>query len=167
MLVGPMTDRIGRKPILIWNGLLVFLSCACRTVVVFFDLNLYLFVIAVMVNGFSETFYTFSFTNYALMPDVTTENKQRSFLIAVFDALLGLGITCSQIITGYMIELTSFPYPFLMITGVLLVYVLFLCITLKDPWKRPEQRTKLSIGLLIPQIVSLFSKEQRKKSSFN
>jgi MFS family permease len=72
MLVGPMTDRIGRKPILIWNGLLVFLSCACRTVVVFFDLNLYLFVIAVMVNGFSETFYTFSFTNYALMPDVTT-----------------------------------------------------------------------------------------------
>jgi len=34
--------------------------------------------------------------------------------MAVFDALLGLGITCSQIITGYMIELTSFTYPFLM-----------------------------------------------------
>jgi hypothetical protein len=50
-----MTDRIGRKPILIWNGLLVFLSYACRTVDVFFDLNLYLFVIAVMVNGFSDT----------------------------------------------------------------------------------------------------------------
>ena len=98
---------------------------------------------------------------------LSCRTSQRSFLIAVFDALLGLGITCSQIITGYMIELTSFTYPFLMITGVLLVYVIFLCITLKDPWKRPEQRTKLSIGLLIPQIVSLFSKEQRKKSSFN
>ena len=167
MLVGPLTDRIGRKPILIWNGLLVFLSYAFRTVVVFFDLNLYYFVIAVMINGFSGTFYTFNFTNYALMSDVTTENKQRSFLMAVFDALLGLGITCSQIITGYLIELTSFTYPFLMTRGVLLVYVIFLYITLKDPWKHPEQKTKLSIGSLIPQIVSLFSKEQRKKSSFN
>ena len=54
-----------------------------------------------------------------------------------------------------------------MTTGVLLVYVIFLYITLKDPWKRPEQNTKLSIRSLIPQIVSLFSKEQRKKSSFN
>ena len=162
MFVGPMTDRIGRKPILIWKGLLVFLSYACRTVDVFFELNLYLFVIAVMVNGLSGTFYTFSFNNYTLMSDVTPENKQRSFLMTVFDALLGLGITCSQIITGYMIELTSFTYSFL-ITGVLLVYGIFLCITLKDPWKRPEQRMKLSIELLIPQIVSLFSKEQRKK----
>jgi hypothetical protein len=51
-----------------------------------------------MVNGFSGTFYTFSFTNYALMSDVTPENKQRSFLMTVFGALLGLGITCSQII---------------------------------------------------------------------
>jgi predicted MFS family arabinose efflux permease len=47
------------------------------------------------------------------MSDVTPENKQRSFLMTVFDALLGLGITCSQIITGYMIELTSFTYSFL------------------------------------------------------
>jgi MFS family permease len=75
MLTGPMTDRIRRKPIIIWNGLLVFLSFASMTVVVFFDLNVYYFVIAVMVNGFSGTYYTFNFN--ALMSDVTSENKQR------------------------------------------------------------------------------------------
>ena len=41
MLAGPMTDRIRRKPIIIWNGILVFLSFASMTVVVFFDLNVY------------------------------------------------------------------------------------------------------------------------------
>ena len=136
MLAGPMTDRIRRKPIIIWNGLLVFLSFASMTVVVFFDLNVYYFAIAVMVNGFSGTFYTFNFN--ALMSDVTSENKQRSFLMTVFHALFDLGITC-----------------------------FFLYITLKDSWKGAEQKTKLSIGSLIPQIFSLFSKEQRKKSSFN
>ena len=92
MLAGPMTDRIRREPIIIWNGILVFLSFASMTVVVFFDLNVYYFAIAVMVNGFSGTFYTFNCN--ALMSDVTSENKQRSFLMTVFHALFDLGITC-------------------------------------------------------------------------
>ena len=46
--------------------------------------------------------------------------------MAVFDALLDLEITYSQIISGYRIEITSFTYPFLMTTGVLLVCVIFL-----------------------------------------
>jgi hypothetical protein len=89
-----------------------------------------------MVNGFSGTFYTFNCN--ALMSDVTSENKQRSFLMTVFHALFDLGITC-----------------------------FFLYITLKDSWKCAEQKRKLSIRSLIPQIFSLFSKEQRKKSSFS
>ena len=101
-----MSDRIRRKPIIIWNGLLVFLSFASMTVVVFCDLNVYYFVIAVMANGFSGTFYTFNFN--ALMSDVTSENKQRSFLMTVFHALFDLTYFMKRKLVMEMPVITKF-----------------------------------------------------------
>ena len=95
-----MSDRIRRKPIIIWNGLLVFLSFA------FCDLNVYYFVIAVMANGFSGTFYTFNFN--ALMSDVTSENKQRSFLMTLCHALFDLTYFMKRKLVMEMPVITKF-----------------------------------------------------------
>lgn len=155
ILVGPMADRVGRKPILLWNAVFTFLSFAFRTVIVYMSMDLYWLIIAHVVSGISGTFYTFDLANHAIMADIT-DNKERSFLMVIFDSFLGISVTCAQLLTGYLIELTGYTYSFLITSVVLLLYILLVYVTLKDTCRQLETGPKLSISSFLMQIFTLF-----------
>jgi hypothetical protein len=42
----PLAGKIGRKPLLLWNVTISFVSFVCKTVIVYRNMNLYFYVIA-------------------------------------------------------------------------------------------------------------------------
>ncbi|XP_052106215.1 proton-coupled folate transporter-like [Mytilus californianus] len=100
MFVGPMADKIGRKPLILWNVLLVCISLALKTTIVYMNLHLYFYVIACGILGLSGNFYVFHLANIAILADCTSEGKERSFVLVIYETLLGLGTACSQVATA-------------------------------------------------------------------
>lgn len=160
ILIGPLSDRFGRKPILIWNGFLTFLSYVCRTLVVYKGLSLYYLLATHVIDGLSGSFYTFDLANHAIITDITAVDNSRSFLMVVFNSILGVSVMTASLLTGYTIKWKGYTLPFFITTCILLFYVLLLKITLKEPKIKSQYSTdKQSTSTQLLQIISLCRKD--------
>ncbi|CAC5425592.1 SLC46A1 [Mytilus coruscus] len=166
MFVGPMADKIGRKPLILWNVLLVCISLALKTTIVYMNLHLYYYVIACGILGLSGNFYVFHLANIAILADCTSEGKERSFVLIIYEALLGLGTACSQVGTGYLIQLVGFSYPYLISSGLMLSLLILITITLKDPWKPQENVSTLRIREIPVQLCTLWNSSKQNSKHY-
>lgn len=159
ILVGPMSDKVGRKPVLIWNGFLTFLSYVFRTLVIYKNLSLYYLLAAHVIDGLSGSFYSFDLCNHAIITDITAVDNSRSFLMVLFNSVLGVSVMTASLLSGYIIKWTGYTLPFLITACVLLFYVIFLKSTLKEQRDTHHEPLKHSRPNQFLQIFSLFSKE--------
>ncbi|CAG2234794.1 SLC46A1 [Mytilus edulis] len=166
MFVGPMADKIGRKPLILWNVLLVCISLALKTTIVYMNLHLYYYVVACGILGLSGNFYVFHLANIAILADCTSEGKERSFVLVVYEALLGLGTACSQVGTGYLIQLVGFSYPYLISSGLMLSLLILITITLKDPWKPQEITSTLRFREIPGQLFTLWKSSKQNSKHY-
>jgi len=116
----PLADKIGRKPLLLWNVAISFVSFVCKMVIVYRNMNLYFYVIACGILGLSGSFYTFHLANLALLADATTKDKERS--LTNFDTSLSIGTVGSQIGTWY---LTSRIHVYLSVAAIFPLFLRF------------------------------------------
>jgi MFS family permease len=158
--IGPMADRIGRKPLLLWNTTVMFISFILKTLVVYKQMPLYYYLIASGVEGLSGTVYGFNLINHTILADTTTTGKDRSFMMTVYDALIGVGAVCSNIATGYIIELLGYTYVYIIATGMLFLIPIVIKTTLNDPWKPSGNKSTLTIAKLPGQTFSLCCNKQ-------
>ena len=145
IFVGPIVDRIGRKKILLWNLSVMTISFAMKAVAIYFDLNLYYFLVGFALQGFSGTYNTFHIASVSLLADGTSKGKERTIVIAIYDALLGFGIFFSYISTGYLIEFAGYMYPFAISGGIIFFLAILVVFTLNETWKKNEE-TQMSIS---------------------
>ncbi|XP_052106203.1 proton-coupled folate transporter-like [Mytilus californianus] len=145
IFVGPMVDRIGRKKILLWNLTVMAISFAMKAVAIYFDLNLYYFLFGFAVEGLSGTYNTFHIASVSLLADGTSKGKERTIVLAIYDASLGFGIFFSYISTGYLIDFAGYMYPFAISGGIIFFLVILVVFTLNETWKKNEE-TQMSIS---------------------
>ena len=155
IIAGPMVDRIGRKPLLLWNTIVMFISFVIKSVVIYYNMNLFYFMIGSGVEGISGTYYAFHLANLAILADTTTKGKDRTWIMTLYDALLGVGAFLSYVGTGYLIQLEGYLCPFVISSGIFLAFFIIIALTLEDTWKRPTTHTKLNIFEIPVQICSL------------
>lgn len=146
IIAGPLSDRIGRKTFVVYNLVLSSISFSARTYVVYAKLNLNWFLLSCGVEGLAGSHYVFHFALCAMLADCTTPDKHRSFALTVYDTMLGIGVCCSQVATGYLIKDTNFTYPFLISTVLTMcVLILFLfAITEGNRFSKNENSTASS-----------------------
>ena len=146
IIAGPLSDRIGRKTLVVYNLVLSSISFSARTYVVYAKLNLNWFLLSCGVEGLAGSHYVFHFALCAMLADCTTSDKHRSFALTVYDTMLGIGVCCSQVATGYLIKDTNFTYPFLISTVLTMcVLILFLfAITEGNRFSKNENSTASS-----------------------
>ncbi|VDI66379.1 MFS transporter, PCFT/HCP family, solute carrier family 46 (folate transporter), member 1/3 [Mytilus galloprovincialis] len=166
MFIGPMVDKIGRKKILLWNLSVLTISFAMKTVAIYFDLNLYYFLIGFAAEGLSGTYNTFHIASLSLLADGTSKGKERTIVMALYDALLGFGIFFSYISSGYLIEYAGFIYPFAISGGIVFFLLILVVITLQESWKNSgEAKTQMSISP--GEIFSWCTRSENITSSVN
>lgn len=158
IFIGPMVDRIGRKPVLLWNLSFMTLSFLVKTLTIYFKLNLYYFLAGFAIEGLSGTFSTFSIASCALLADTTSKGKDRTIVMVIYDAVIGLGAFISFIGTGYLIEFTGFIYPFAISGGIFFFFTILVAITLDDPVVHYETPSRIQMSVFLGQIFSLCTK---------
>lgn len=143
IFLGPFSDQIGRKPVLVFNLLLTAISFGTRAYVIYAELNLYWYLCFSAIEGIAGGHYMFNLACSAMLSNCTKADGERPFMLAIYDAMLGIGMSCSQIAAGYLINLFGFTYPYLISTGLICIICLLLLCTLNET-KKERQNIKTS-----------------------
>ncbi|XP_076080674.1 proton-coupled folate transporter-like [Mytilus galloprovincialis] len=127
VLIGPLSDKLGRKPIILYNLGLTVISFSIRTYIVYADLNLYWYLLTCCIEGFAGSHYAYHFACCSTLANCTKAGKQRPFAFALYESMMGLGLCISEIGTGYLIKLLGFTYPYLISNGLNIIVFISFC----------------------------------------
>ena len=119
-MLGPYSDKQGRKVAIIVPQLGSLLRCISVLAVIYFELPLYVILIGAFIEGASGGLFMVVSAGFSYVADITN-HENRSFRITVLDSCISLGITVSQIAAGYLIATVGYLYPFLILTVIILL----------------------------------------------
>ncbi|XP_033734513.1 solute carrier family 46 member 3-like [Pecten maximus] len=136
-IIGGLSDRFGRTRILTFNALFCCLATCCSSVIIYFDIDIYYFLISSILYSAGGGLYGALSIGYAYISDVTSPGKQRTLMITFLEASIGIGSGASGLVSGYIIESIGFFYANICVCASaacsVLVVVLFL------PYSRPPE----------------------------
>ncbi|XP_064622693.1 lysosomal proton-coupled steroid conjugate and bile acid symporter SLC46A3-like [Lineus longissimus] len=127
VIYGSLSDARGRKIVLIGPCLARLLKYIIDSVVIYYNLPLYLLLIGCTLDGLSGGFTTVLMGVFSYIAD-TTSKKQRSFRIAVLEGCMCISMALAELGMGYFIKATGYLYPYMTCTGIMgltVVYVVF------------------------------------------
>lgn len=162
LFVAPVTDKIGRKPILMWNLTVMTLSYAVKTVVIYFELPLNFFLLGVGISGLSGGSYAFYASNVAILADLTSTGNDRTMIMATYDAIIGIGAFMSYVGSGYLIQLKGFAYPFAASTVLYILLTLFVLAVLDESYDTLQTRSPVQVTKIPIMFLSIYSKKNMK-----
>ena len=122
-----LSDKFGRKPILLFNLSCMLIGYIEWLVLVQLDEPLNMMLIATATFGLFGT-QTLLSTSLAYLADCS-DRFDRSFKMIIFEVCLGIASILSNISTGFLIKYVDIIFPFLSFvvrTSVALLYTLFL-----------------------------------------
>ena len=134
LVVGVLSDWIGRKPILITATLASILSAIIFLVIYLFNLHPYSILVPNLIDGLGGTHQSVTIAVSAMLADLSSE-RRRTFRLSILEACILMGTFLFQFISGYLLEWLGFLWSFI------LVIVLY-CITLLYVLLVPESNKK-------------------------
>ncbi|XP_076080694.1 lysosomal proton-coupled steroid conjugate and bile acid symporter SLC46A3-like isoform X2 [Mytilus galloprovincialis] len=155
VVAGPLSDLKGAKIVLMYNLMFTILSYAARAYAIYEDLNLYWYVGFSAVEGISGCHYVYHLTCSAVLTNSTKPNKERPFILAVYDAMMGIGMGISQIGVGYVIKFSGYTYPYLASIGCLCLVLILIILTLEDS----SSKKTVEVLSLSKNLCVLFSNQ--------
>ncbi|CAC5425596.1 unnamed protein product [Mytilus coruscus] len=157
-VLGPLSDKVGRKPVLVFTVSLFAITFALRTYAVYAKLNLYWYLLFCVVEGLAGCHYTYDVICLSILNTCAKQDESKPFNIALFDTMMVIGVCASDIGTGYLIKLTGYTYPFLTGTALLVLILISIIITLKENTKLPIKQNPVNISSSFIDICSLCRK---------
>lgn len=109
-VLGSVSDRYGRRKALAVNLTLTFLGMLFTTIGVKCSFNIYFFVLFAAINNMAGGIYGALSIGFAYVSDITESGTSRSLFITLFEASIGIGMTVSGLVSGYIIEQFGFFY---------------------------------------------------------
>lgn len=106
LLLGPLTDRLGRKPVMIFAAFGMTVQGAVAIALVHFKLNLLYFMIAHFVGGVMGGYAGFTTAGFAYVTDISS-TKWRSFRLGVLEATFMLAGGLGDFILGLWLRKTN------------------------------------------------------------
>ncbi|XP_033744450.1 proton-coupled folate transporter-like [Pecten maximus] len=166
---GIYSDRIGRKPLMIAGTVAECLKYGITSFFIYKDFHINYLYISFAVSGLGGTYFSFYLGTFAAIADTTARSKQRTFSIALLDAVVGVSGLVAQITAGYMIKITGYIYINMMVAGLfILVSLSIICLyketrTNGQHANSPKHKTSWSICDAIKRITGFYThKEQRR-----
>ena len=127
VLLGSLSDRLGRKPIVAIAIVGMIISSTMQALVVYFNLNVYLFLVLLGIHGFAGGNPLTIGICYAIVTD-TTPKKWLAWHMSFLEATIGFGRAVAFLGTNNWIHSTncSFFYPSLLCIGASIATFLYL-----------------------------------------
>ncbi|XP_060075712.1 proton-coupled folate transporter-like [Ylistrum balloti] len=171
VLFGIYSDFIGRKPLMALGALAECAKYGMMSFFIYKDFHINYLFVCYAVSGLGGTYYSFHLANFASVADTTARGKQRSFNIALIDAVIGISGLAAQIAAGYLIKITGFVYINVMVAGLLAMLLLSVICLFKETRVKGSQanspRSKITWNICdaIKRITGFYThKEQRRNT---
>ena len=106
LILGPLSDRFGRKPILFLSLFGALLQGAFSIAIIGFNLSPYYFIVANFLSGIGGDFTGLLAGAFSYIADVSSL-KWRTFRIGMIEGMLALGGALGQFLCGYWLNQTN------------------------------------------------------------
>ncbi|XP_067864644.1 proton-coupled folate transporter isoform X2 [Heptranchias perlo] len=116
-LLGPWSDRVGRRPILILPAIGLALQTAVYLIVMYQELPVGYFLIGRLLSGLLGDFNTILAGCFSYIADVS-DKRSRTFRVAVLEACLGMAGMFGSIIGGQWSKARGYTSPFWLVLAL-------------------------------------------------
>ncbi|XP_078404410.1 proton-coupled folate transporter isoform X1 [Cetorhinus maximus] len=116
-LLGPWSDRVGRKPILILPSIGLSLQAAIYLIVMYQKLPVSYFLIGRLLSGLLGDFNTILAGCFSYIADIS-DKQSRTFRVAVLEACLGIAGMFGSIIGGQWSKAQGYINPFWLVLAL-------------------------------------------------
>ena len=141
MILGPLSDTFGRKFVFYLVGTGVVLQGLVSFVIVWFELDMHLFIIGGVLSGLFGGFASILAGSFAYTADVSTPGRLRSVRLSLIEAMISVAGLISEGGAGKLLELLDCSFwPLTVIyTGSGLLMILYTAVFLPEPFSRQER----------------------------
>lgn len=147
VLVGPLSDRTGRKRFLILNTGLTTVSYLARAYIVYQNFSLYWYLLMCAIEGIAGTHYSYHLLSCSILTETTTSGNRRPMAFAVYETMLGIGVGCSQLLAGYLIKFEGFLYPYIIAGGMYFIVFILVILILDDSNYNSKSKTSKNMDI--------------------
>ncbi|XP_069116200.1 lysosomal proton-coupled steroid conjugate and bile acid symporter SLC46A3-like [Argopecten irradians] len=109
-VIGGLSDRFGRTRVLTFTTSCFFLSTCVFSIIVYLEVDVYYFLISSVLYGTGGGLYGALSIGFAYVSDITSHGKQRTLMITILEASIGIGASLSGFVSGFIIEGVGFFY---------------------------------------------------------
>ncbi|KAM4701257.1 proton-coupled folate transporter [Discoglossus pictus] len=140
MLLGPWSDCVGRRPVLILPAIGLALQSAIYLVVMYQKLHVGFFLLGRIISGITGDFNMILAGCFAYIADVS-DRPSRTFRVAILEACLGIAGMVASIIGGHWRKAQGDINPFWLVFAVNLATALYVyfCVQESVKDKKPEK----------------------------
>ncbi|NP_001086984.2 proton-coupled folate transporter [Xenopus laevis] len=134
MLLGPWSDKVGRRPVLMLPCIGLALQAAVYLLVMYQELHVGYFLIGRFISGISGDFNMILAGCFAYIADVS-DRQSRTFRVAVLEACLGIAGMVASIIGGHWRKAQGYINPFWLVFAVNLFTALYVYFCVEESVK--------------------------------
>ena len=145
LIMGPMSDRFGRKPVLIASLFGTTLQAVMALIIVYFSLNPYYFILANFLTGLFGDFTGLLAGAFSYIADVSSR-KWRTFRIGVIEGMLAVGGALGQFLSGFWLSENhcNFVPPMWLDLACCLAALLWVIVLLPESLPKKERLEKVA-----------------------
>ncbi|XP_060704235.1 proton-coupled folate transporter [Hemiscyllium ocellatum] len=130
-LLGPWSDRVGRRPILILPAVGLSLQAAVYLIVMYQELPVGFFLIGRLLSGLLGDFNTILAGCFSYIADIS-DKPSRTFRVAVLEACLGMAGMFGSIIGGQWSKAQGYINPFWLVLALNVATVIYAVVFVKE-----------------------------------
>ena len=171
LILGPLSDSFGRRPVFILVAAGGILQGVCTICIVYFDLNLYYFILATSLSGISGDFSSLMMGSFSYVSDVSS-NKWRTLRLGIAESMVFFAGMISSGAGGVWFDMLNCEliFPLLLFTACNLGIILYVVFLLPESLTSQQRLTKNSgkprgLQMLVRGLQILFCHVTRYVSS--
>ena len=131
ILMGFLSDVIGRKYIMVLPPIGLFFRCALYMVVIQFHIDVRVLFLSAFVEGITGWFSTVNFVCFTYLADITTK-ESRTLRMAGMTFFYSISDACVSILSGYWIKQSGYFYPLILPLCLCLANIIYIIIAVPE-----------------------------------